>query len=307
MRIKIPNISFSKNTQLRSELLNEFDDCHFNEAFKRYKGADLVDFLKDADGAIVGLEMITDELLSKCPKLKIISKYGVGLDSIDQDACAKHKVKVGWTGGVNKRSVSEMTLGFILMLLRNLYVSSNELKTNNWNKVGGVELSGKSVGVIGVGRIGKDLIRLLKPFGCKILVNDIIDQSAYYNSNELIEATKEEIYEQSDVITVHTPLNDSTRYLFNLESFKLMSKKPIVINVARGGIINQHDLKIALEHNFISGAAIDVYEEEPCVDQDLLCIPNLINTPHTGGNSKEAVLAMGRSAINHLKEYFTFE
>jgi len=304
MRIKIPNISFSKHAELRAELLKHFPDSHFNEERKRYKGQELIDFLQDADGAIVGLEEINDSVLTKCPNLKIISKYGVGLDSIDQIACKNHDVAVGWTGGVNRRSVSEMTLGFILMLLRNLYLTSNQLKENTWNKSGGVELSGKTVGVIGVGSIGKDVISLLQPFNCSILVNDIIDQSEYYQANNLIEASKEKIFQEADVITVHTPLTATTKNLFNEAAFSQMDKQPIIINAARGGIINEKDLKVALETKQISGAAMDVYEIEPCKDQNLLKFPNLVNTPHIGGNSKEAVLAMGRSAVKHLNNFF---
>ena len=197
-----------------------------------------------------------------------------------------------------------MTLGFMLMLCRNLFVTSNQLKKGSWNKSGGFQLAEKIVGIIGVGHIGKELIRLLRPFNCKILVNDIIDQEEYYRKNNLIVTTKETIFKEADFISVHTPLTDLTKNLINSASISLMKKRAYVINTARGGIINEEDLKNALLNQRIGGAAIDAYLEEPPTDPEFLSIPNLICTPHIGGNANEAVLAMGRSAIDHLKNYF---
>ena len=193
-----------------------------------------------------------------------------------------------------------MTLGFMLSLSRNLYLTSNLLKNGIWNKDGGAQLTGKKVGIIGVGNIGKDLIRLLKPFKCEILVNDIVDQSKYYHDNNLNEVSKKYIFKNSDFITVHTPLNKTTKNIINKKSLSTMKSNSFVINTARAGIINQEDLKWALKSNIIAGAAIDVYDNEPPLDKDLLSLSNLMNTPHIGGNSKEAVEAMGISAIDNI-------
>jgi len=192
----------------------------------------------------------------------------------------------------------------MLSLSRNLYVTSNQLKLNTWNKSGGVQLSEKTVGVIGVGNIGKDLISLLKPFDCKILVNDIVNQVKYYADNNLKLVSKEDIFKNSDFITIHTPLNDETKNLINTQTLGLMKETAFVINTARGGIFNQDDLKEALLSNKIAGAAMDVYDQEPPTDQDLLAIPNLMNTPHIGGNAKEAVKAMGEAAIENVVSFF---
>jgi D-3-phosphoglycerate dehydrogenase len=197
-----------------------------------------------------------------------------------------------------------MTLGYMLMLCRNLYVTSNELKQGVWNKSGGFQLSGKTVGIIGVGYIGKELVRLLEPFGCTILVNDIINQSDYYAQNQLTEVSKEELYARSDIVTIHTPLDINTLSMINLNIFNQMKKSAYILNSARGGIINENDLKYALQNGLIAGAAIDAYIEEPPTDMELLKLPNLICTPHIGGNAQEAVEAMGLSAISHVREYF---
>ena len=303
MKVKVSTIAFSKNKYLVECLLKEFPDAEVNNEGVRVYGSDLVDYFSDTEAAIIGLELITPTILDQLPKLKMISKYGVGLDNIDLNACKENNVKIGWTGGVNKRSVSEMTLGFMLMLSRNLFTTSNKLKQMVWDKKGGTQLTGKTIGIIGLGSIGKDLVSLLQPFGCDFLVNDIIDISDYASLHNLKTASKEEIYSSSDIISIHTPLNMKTTNLINLEVFKKMKSSSFLINTARGGIVNEIDLKFALENNIISGAALDVYESETVLNEELLVLPNLICTPHTGGNSFEAVVAMGLSAIEHLIRY----
>jgi len=301
LTIGITTVAFSKNT----ELINNIKELGFkkvliNKPQRRFSQDELIDFLSQCDIAIVGLDKITEEVLSKVPKLKAISKYGVGLDNINFEACKKYKIKILHTQGVNKRSVSELTLGCMLSLNRNIYVTSNDLKAGNWNKNGGVQLSSKTVGIIGLGNIGKDLVNLLKPFGCKILVNDIIEQSKYCEENSLIETTKDDIFRNADIITIHTPLTPQVKYLINKDTLSMMKPNAIVINTARGGIVNQDDLKWALKNNIIAGAAIDAYEIEPPEDKELITLPNLISTPHIGGNAEEAVEAMGLAAINNI-------
>ncbi len=301
MNIVVTSPSFSKNRILQKEIYRYFPNAKLNLDGKRFTKSELIEYIKDADALIVGLDNIDREVLSYCKNLKVIAKYGVGLNNLDLDECKKLGIEIGWSGGVNRLSVAEMTLGYMLMLSRNLYLTSNQLKRGIWNKNGGFELSGKTVGVIGVGFIGKELIRLLKPFRCKILVNDIINQDEYYRENNLTKASKEEIYRDADFITLHTPLDNITYNLITLKEMRLMKPNAILINSARGGLINEHDLKYALKNGIIAGGAIDAYEVEPPNDKELIELPNLITTPHIGGNSKEAILAMGMSAIKNLR------
>lgn len=303
MKVKVSNITFSNNRYLVDCLTKEFPDSVVNKEGIRMDEEALVDFFLDADAAIVGLELITPSLLDKLPSLKIIAKYGVGLDNIDLNACNKRNVKIGWTGGVNKRSVAEVSLGFMITLSRNLFVTTNQLKQLIWNKNGGTQLTGKTIGIIGLGNIGKELVLLLKPFNCKILVNDIKDISEFSILHNLKIVSKEEIYHKADIISIHTPLTPLTSDLINEKVFKKMKSTAFLINTARGGIVNESDLKNAISNQIISGAALDVYEKEPPIDIELLSLPNLICTPHTGGNSNEAVISMGISAINHLIKF----
>lgn len=302
--VVVTSPSFSKNALLADELLSLFPNATLNLDGLRFDKAGLIEYMKDADAAVVGLETIDDEVLAACPNLKIIAKYGVGLDGIDLDACKKRGVAIGWSGGINRLSVAEMALGFMLMLCRNLYVTSNQLKDGAWNKSGGAQLSGKTVGIIGFGYIGQELTRLLTPFGCRIIANDITDKTKEAKALDVLLVDKNRIFAESDIVTVHTPLTPQTKNLIDNDSLALMKKTAFVINTARGGIVDEKALKIALQGGSIAGAALDVYLEEPPVDKELLGLPNLICTPHIGGNTEEAVLAMGRSAIAHLRGFF---
>jgi phosphoglycerate dehydrogenase-like enzyme len=303
MKIVATSPSFSKHSTLVLEINKLSDDIKLNLDGVRLKETELIDFVGDADALIVGLEKIDEVFLDRCKNLKIIAKYGVGLDNIDLEACKKRNIAIGWSGGINKLSVAEMALGFMLSLSRNLFQTSLQLKSGDWNKNGGFQLSEKTIGIIGVGHIGKEVIRLLAPFNCNILVNDIIDQKEYYQSTGVHECTKDEIFKRCDIITLHTPLTKDTECLINAKSLSKMQTNTIVINTARGGLIEEKSLKTALSNNQIKAAAIDTYDHEPPSDQELIKLKNLFCTPHIGGNSNEAILAMGMSAINHIKKF----
>ena len=302
--IAVTSPSFSTHPELAKRITEHFPGAKLNLTKTRYRGNALIEYLRGADGAVIGLEQITDEVLQQLPELKIISKYGVGLNNLDQEACEKHDVEIGWTGGTNRLSVAELTLGNMIVLSRNIYRTANQLKQGIWNKNGGRQLSGKTVGIIGLGSIGKEVVRLLEPFNCRILVNDLLDQTDYYQQHGLEETDKESLMRESDIVTLHVPLNDSTENLIDTTALARMKPSALLINSARGGIVDEQALRAALLGGVIAGAAIDAYVEEPPTDYELLSIENLICTPHIGGNAEEAVLAMGNSAIDHLVEFF---
>jgi len=306
--IGVTTVAFSKDKELIGLLKDKgFKHVKTNTAGQRFSKEELIEFLKDVDGAIVGLDKMDASVLKHTQKLKVISKYGVGLDNINFTDCDTYGINVEHTQGVNKRSVSEQALACMIMLSRNLYVTSIDLKNGKWNKNGGVQVSNKTIGIIGVGNTGKDLIELLKPFNCRILVNDIINQTEYYNENHLIESTKDEIFKNADIISLHTPLTPELKYLINKETLSLMKSTAIILNTARGGLVKLDDLKWALQNGVIAGASIDAYEIEPPEDQEFISLPNLIATPHIGGNAQEAVHAMGMASINNLVKYFEQE
>ena len=181
MKIGVTSTTFSRDPFLVSEIEKyPFQEIHFNRNQYPLETESLKKFLQHRDGAIIGRDRLTEEVVRACPQLKAVSKFGVGLDNIDMDACRKNRIQVLHSQGINRRSVAEQTLGFMIFLMRNLYQTSINLKSMQWQKKGGHQLSGKKVGVIGVGHIGKDIIELLQPFDCVIYVNDIINQDKYY-------------------------------------------------------------------------------------------------------------------------------
>ena len=171
MKIAVSSPLFSRTPLLVNELKQQFDDVKTNTTYALREKSALIEFLKDADGIIVGNETVDEEVLAHCPNLKIVSRYGVGLDNIDTKALEARGIRLGWSGGTNKNSVAEITLGFMLTLTRTLYTSTTSLKKGEWQTDGGAELSGKTIGLFGFGHIAKRVIALLKPFECTILVS----------------------------------------------------------------------------------------------------------------------------------------
>ena len=206
---------------------------------------------------------------------------------------------------MNALGVAEMTVCFLAGLSRNVLQSGVRLSAGEWDQSGGRQLSGRTVGVIGVGHVGKEVVRLLAPYGCRIMANDIVEQAGYFAENGLIAASKEEIRAEADFVTIHTPLTKETRGMVDEAFLAAMKPAAYLVNTARGGIVDQAALKRALTEGAIAGAALDVFDEEPCGDLEFLSLPNLFSTPHIGGSAEESILAMGRSAIHHLSRYFS--
>lgn len=298
--VAVASRSFSKHPVLREELLKKYPDGKFNDEGVSLSGDKLISYLDGYEKAITALERIDDELLTHLPSLKIIGKYGVGLDMIDLHAMDKHNIKLVWTGGVNKRSVSELVVSFAISLLHRTVFANTEVKNGEWYQIKGRQLSDCTVGIIGCGHIGKDIVKLLKPFNCKLLVNDIIECSDFYNENGINAVSLEELLRKSDVITLNLPLDDSTRNIIDVEQLNLINKNAVLINLARGGLINEAALKEKILAGKLTGVALDVFEVEPLIDIEFSLLDNVLITPHIGGSTEEAILAMGMAAINGL-------
>ena len=301
-RIKVTSRSFSRHPVLKHELMELFPDTVFNTDGPSTGLTDIVEFLQDADGVILGLEQMDRQVLQQLNNLKIIAKYGVGLDNLDVNATEELGIAVGWTGGVNKRSASEQALGFMLGLCRNLFFSSFPLKEGKWQKVGGRLLSGSCVGVIGCGHIGTDVVHLLQPFNCRILICDLVDKSGVVDAYGVTQVPLEKLLPEADMVSLHVPLTELTHFMVNDEFLQQMKPLAHLVNNSRGPVVNQQALKKALQQKTIGGAALDVYESEPPDDLEFLSLPNLMVTPHIGGNANEAVHALGSSTIRLLKE-----
>jgi phosphoglycerate dehydrogenase-like enzyme len=303
-KVAVCSRSFSRNILLRNELLSRYPNTKFNDDGHSLNGADLVDFLKGAEKAITALEVIDEEILSQLPDLRVIGKYGVGLDMIDLKAMRQFNVRLGWTGGVNKRSVSEMVVSLAISLLRLIPNANNEVLNGKWRQHIGSLLTGTTIGIIGCGNIGKDLVEILINFNCRILAYDIKNYNEFYDLHNIEPVDLETLLIMSDVVSLHVPLNNSTRNILNSNNLCLMKATSILINTARGGLVDEIALKVQLKNKSITAAAFDVFNEEPPKDFELLHLENFFVTPHIAGSAQESILAMGKSAIDGLDNNF---
>lgn len=304
MKVVVTSPSFCKSESLKSKLSSLFPNTVFTDKKDYLSGAELIDFLQDADAAIIGRDPVTRETLDALPKLKMISKYGVGLDNLDLEAIQKKGIELAVTAGTNKRSVAELTLSFMLGLSHNIFISAERMKRGEWIREGGRNLSGKTIGIIGCGNVGTEVVKLLKPFDCHILINDIEDKNAFCREQGAQGSSFESLIRESDIVTLHVPLTSLTREMIDEKVLKIMKSSAFLINTSRGPVVNPSALHQALVSGEISGAALDVFYSEPPDNLEFLQLPNLMVTPHIGGNSVEAVEAMGQAAIDNLSKFF---
>jgi phosphoglycerate dehydrogenase-like enzyme len=300
-KVAVCSRSFSRHPVLRAELEARHSSVTFNDDGLSMQGSELIAFLKGHEKIITSLERLDEALFTALPELKVVSKYGVGFDMVDLDAMARRGIKLGWTGGLNKRSVAELVIAFAIAALRHVAVCDREVRAGQWLRHVGRQLTGKTVGIIGCGHIGKDVAGLLKAFGCKVLANDIRDYAEFYQTHGVKPVDLETLLADADVVTLHVPLDETTRNILSAQRLALMKPDAILINAARGGLVDEAALKAMLADGLLAGAAFDVFACEPPDDAELLALPNFLATPHIGGNAEEAVLAMGRAAIEGLE------
>ena len=294
--IAVTSRSFSANATLRKNLLQEFPGARFNDEGLRLEGDSLVTFLSGAVGAIVGIEPISGSLLAQLPQLRVLSKFGVGLDSIDLNQVRERGIQLASTSGTNSSAVAELTLLLTLGTLRRIPEAISNIRSEQWVSVTGRLLDGKTVGLIGVGHVGKALNKLLQPFGCSVLGFDV----AKVPIHGLSFVPLDKLLKESDVVCIHVPLTEKTRGLIGVGQLDLMKNDAVLVNTSRGGVIDESALLTAIKSEQIAGAGLDVLETEPPLSWELLGHPKVFATPHIAGTSQESNLAMGRAAIDGL-------
>lgn len=299
-KVAVCSRSFSRNPTLRAELLARYSRVSFNDQGLQLEGDSFVAFVRGHEKAITALEVVNASVLSRLPELRVISKYGVGLDMIDLAAMRAHGTRLGWTAGVNRRSVSELVIASAIAMLRHVPAAHSEVLSGTWRQHIGGHLSGRTVGIIGCGHIGKDLVLLLAAFGCTVLAYDICDYSEFYDAHNVRAVTLDTLLMEADVVSIHVPLDDTTRGMLDARRLAMLKPSAVLINAARGGLVDEAALKEMLKAKRLAAAAFDVFAVEPPQDQELLSLPNFLATPHIGGSAHEAILAMGRAAIDGL-------
>lgn len=251
---------------------------------------ELKKIIRDADAIIVGLEKITAEIINTAQKLKIIAKHGVGVDNIDINAAKACRVIITNCPGANADAVADHTLGLMIAVSRQTVTADSQVRAGNWPKLFGIELTKKTFGVIGIGAVGKSFILRLSGFDPVILGYDMFIDNDFCSSHDINVTNIDDIVAKSDFISIHVPLTHDTYGLISRSRLQAMKSTAILINTARGGIVDEKALVEALQNGWIAGAALDVFEEEPLpIESPLRNAPNLVLTPHIGGYTREAL------------------
>lgn len=261
--------------------------------------------LKNFEAVIVGVQKITRDMLENS-SIKIIAKHGVGIDNIDLQAATELGIPVTITPNANAVSVAELVIGFIFVLARKLVELHKTLyEKRQFISSVGIELFGKTLGVVGFGAIGREVARRAVCLGMRVLVYDpyVQEESLQQIGAEKVEL--DELLKQSDFVSLHVPLNESTKNLIDKNKIFMMKKTAYLINTARAGVISEAALIEALKNGQIAGAALDVFEPEPLpADSPLFDCPNLILTPHVGAHTFEAILRMNMMAAESIVDFF---
>ncbi len=282
---------------------------HFNvEERSKLSLEDLKKAVADVDAIVVRSETkISAEVLAAAKKVKIVGRAGVGVDNIDVTAASRQGVIVVNVPGGNTISAAEHTVAMLLALSRNIPQANASLKAGEWKRsqFTGTELQGKVLGLVGLGRIGREVAKRCQSFGMPVLGYDPYASEEYAKNFNIKLCTLEEIYAQADYITVHVPMNDSTKHMFNATTLQKLKPGVRLINCARGGIIDEAALADAIQSGHVKGAAIDVFEEEPPKkDNPLLALTNVIVTPHLGASTEEAQVKVAQELAETLRDYF---
>ena len=268
---------------------------------ERLSEAELLPLVEDIDGALCGDDAYTERVLAHAPRLRVIAKWGTGIDSIDLEACRRRGIVVCNTPDAFTEPVADTTMGYILTLVRQLHLLSHDLKQGRWHKRPAPSLRECTVGLIGVGHIGRSVALRLMPFGARVLGCDPVRPPEAFLARCPIQLVElEPLLQASDVVSIHCNLNPTSRHLLNAQTLAILKPGAVVINTARGPIIDEPALVRALDEARVAGAALDVFEEEPLsASSPLRGMPQVLLAAHAANSSP---LAWERVHDNTLRQ-----
>jgi len=258
------------------------------------------------DGILIrSATKLTAEILADCKNLKVVGRAGVGVDNVDLDTATKNKILVMNTPLGNLEATAELSIGLMFSLYRHIHLANQSTHDGKWekSKFMGTELKGKTLGIVGFGNIGQRVAEMASVIGMKIITNSNSASDEDLSKLGASKVSTEKLLTDSDVLSLHTKLNDSTKNMLNKSSIGTMKPSAVIINCARGGLINEADLKDCLNNDVIAGAAIDVYEKEPATENVMFGAKNLLLTPHLGASSKEAQSNVAIDVANQVADY----
>jgi D-3-phosphoglycerate dehydrogenase len=304
-RVLVTTTSFQDTPGSHHELLNS-QGYELVSARGPLSEDEIHKLVGEFDGIICGDDAFTRKVLQKClPRLKVLSKYGIGLDKVDVAAATELKIPVCYTPGVNHTTVSEHTFGLILCLIRQIGEQNAIIKGGGWKRMTGHEMWGKTMGILGMGRIGRETAKRARAFGMHIIGYDVFwsDDTDYFAADcGVVKAsTPEEVLKAADFLTLHMNLTKDNRGLINTERLRLMKPTAVIVNTARGGLVDEAALAAALQAGKLGGYCADVFADEPIKpDSPLLKAPNTVLTPHVGSRTYESVVRQATKCVQNL-------
>jgi D-3-phosphoglycerate dehydrogenase len=289
----------SQDPELKTDLEKLVGEVVYNNTGKPLSSDQLKDLLIEVDGYIAGLDEIDDAAFDSALVLKVVSRYGVGYNNVDLNAAAKNGVIVTNTPGANAVAVAELTIALILNMMRPILLAVQRTKQGEWPRYKGFSLVGKTVGLLGLGAIGKETAKRLTGFGCRVMAYDLYPDEKFAAEYGIEMSILDEILPAADIISLHLPGTPETREMINEEFIEKMKPGAWLVNTARGDLISEKALVDAIEKGKSSGAALDVYSEEPPpLSSPIFGHDQIITTPHMGAHADSATNAMGRMAMD---------
>lgn len=301
MKVLITPRSFGKNEAAPFELLEKAGvEIVRNPKNAILKVPELISAASDCDGIIIGVDPLTCEVLEKSTKLRAVAKYGVGLDNIDLDYCREHGIKVSRTVGANSAAVADYAFSLMLALARKVVEIDAECRKGNWNKISTTDVSGKVLGLVGLGAIGKEMVNRAKGFSMKVIAYDIAWDEEYAKKEGVERVSLEEICNQADFISLHVPLFSETKGIIGEKQLAAMKSNAFIINTARGGLIDDQALLNALKSGEIAGAGLDAFSEEPPENKEWYGLTNVLIGSHCAASTVGAANAMSIMAAQNI-------
>ncbi len=299
-RVLVTPTSYGKNNPaLKTQLEAEVGEVVYNTTGRPLSDTELMEVITEIDGYIAGLDTISRQVIEASTNLKVIARYGVGVDAVDLEAAEEKGIIVTNTPGANSASVAELTVALMLSLARNIPFAAQATKSGEWPRLGGLSLEGKVVGLLGLGAIGQQVARRLSGFDCMIMAYDpVVDELQDAELNvELV--PHEDVLRQADFLSLHCPLTDETKGMVDPVFLGRMKDGAYLINTSRGELVDENALYEAIDNEKLRGAALDVFTKQPPnPDNPLLSLEQVIPTPHMGAHTDGATNAMGWIALN---------
>ena len=307
MKILVTPSSFKPDTDntAMKKLRSFTGDLVFNPKGKPLSEDELIPLLAGCEGCVAGLDHYSAKVMENAPSLKVISRYGIGVDSVDLAAAKAKNIIVCNTPGANSQAVADLTFALLLSVARKVPFLDRKTRQGEWPRSTGTELYGKTIGVLGLGAVGKAVAKRASGFSMKILAYDPFIDKKYAEANGITSANFDTVICEADFICLHLPLTDKTRYLISANTIKSMKKGAVIINTARGGLVDEAAAYEFLVSGHLGGMGMDVYEEEPLQKSPLFELDTVVLTPHTAAHTTEATNAMADMSVQNLIDVLT--